>query len=52
MLATENCIATALVDKAQPVIDALRERSLSVTAQPCTAGLIFAILSQAQVASW
>jgi nicotinamide-nucleotide amidase len=47
-LAAENCITTALVDKAQPVIDALRESSLSVlTAESCTAGLIAAILSHA-----
>jgi nicotinamide-nucleotide amidase len=45
----ENCITRALVEKAQPIVDALRERNLSVvTAESCTAGLIAAILSHAQ----
>jgi nicotinamide-nucleotide amidase len=45
----ENCITAALVEKAQPIVDALRERNLSVvTAESCTAGLIAAILSHAQ----
>jgi nicotinamide-nucleotide amidase len=44
----ENCITRGLVEKAQPIVDALRERKLSVvTAESCTAGLIAAILSHA-----
>jgi nicotinamide-nucleotide amidase len=48
MKSAENCITRALVEKAQPIVDALRERNLSVvTAESCTAGLIAAILSHA-----
>jgi nicotinamide-nucleotide amidase len=46
------CIERELVDRAQPVMDALRVAGLSiVTAESCTAGLIAAILSHAQRAS-
>jgi nicotinamide-nucleotide amidase len=49
MQPAENCIMEALVERAQPVIDALRERNLSVvTAESCTAGLIAAVLSHAK----
>lgn len=49
MSSAESCITRALVEKAQPIIDALRKRDLSVvTAESCTAGLIAAILSHAQ----
>jgi nicotinamide-nucleotide amidase len=45
----ENCITRSLVEQAQPIVDALRARNLSVvTAESCTAGLIAAILSHAQ----
>ena len=44
----ESCITRALVEQAQPLINALRERDLSVvTAESCTAGLIAAVLSHA-----
>lgn len=46
MAPTENCISQALVERARPVVDALRARKLSVvTAESCTAGLIAAVLS-------
>jgi len=44
----DSCIQRALVEKAQPIVDLLRQRQLSVvTAESCTAGLIAAILSHA-----
>jgi nicotinamide-nucleotide amidase len=44
----ENCILRALAEKAQPIVDVLRDKNLSVvTAESCTAGLIAAILSHA-----
>ena len=44
----ENCIAPALLKRALLVVDALRDRALTVvTAESCTAGLISAILSHA-----
>jgi nicotinamide-nucleotide amidase len=48
MPCAESCITGALVEQAQPIINILRERNLSVvTAESCTAGLIAAILSHA-----
>ena len=47
--ASDRCIRRALVAKAQPIIDVLRERKLTVvTAESCTAGLVAAILSHAR----
>jgi len=44
-----NCVERNLVRRAQPIVDALRARHLSVvTAESCTAGLVAAILSHAQ----
>jgi nicotinamide-nucleotide amidase len=44
----DNCVTLDLVEKAQPIIDALRHQNLSVvTAESCTAGLVAAILSHA-----
>ena len=44
----ENCIERTLVEKAGPIVEALRSRRLSaVTAESCTAGLVAAILSHA-----
>ena len=44
-----GCIQHALVEKAQPIIDVLRQQNLSVvTAESCTGGLIAAILSHAR----
>jgi nicotinamide-nucleotide amidase len=43
------CIEKTLIREAQPVVDNLRRKGLSVvTAESCTAGLIAAILSHAQ----
>ena len=48
MATEETCITQALVERAQPIVEALRARKLSVvTAESCTAGLIAAILSHA-----
>jgi len=48
MPSTDSCITVRLVEKAQPAIDALRDKNLSViAAESCTAGLIAAILSHA-----
>jgi nicotinamide-nucleotide amidase len=47
--ADANCVERNLVRRAQPIVDALRARHLSVvTAESCTAGLVAAILSHAQ----
>jgi nicotinamide-nucleotide amidase len=45
---TENGIERALAEKAQPLVDALRQKHLSaVTAESCTASLVAANLSHA-----
>jgi nicotinamide-nucleotide amidase len=47
--ASVSCVEADLARTAQPVIDALRARSLSVvTAESCTAGLVAAVLSHAK----
>lgn len=47
--APDSCVGADLTRAAQPVIDALRARSLSVvTAESCTAGLVAAVLSHAK----
>ena len=46
---SDRCIRRALAAKAQPIVDLLRERKLTVvTAESCTAGLVAAILSHAR----
>jgi nicotinamide-nucleotide amidase len=45
----DSCIQRGLIAKAQPIVDLLRHKQLSViTAESCTAGLIAAILSHAR----
>jgi nicotinamide-nucleotide amidase len=49
MRASVSCVEGDLAGAAQPIIDALRARSLSVvTAESCTAGLVAAVLSHAK----